>query len=89
MYTIYAIASLKRKYRYVGMTANLEQRLIRHNEGLEKTTKPYAPYLLIFTEEAENRTMARKREKFFKSRTGKRLLYKIIAQNFSQLPQYL
>ncbi len=89
MYTIYAIASLKRKYLYVGMTANIEQRLIRHNKGLERTTKPYAPYILIFTEAAQDRIGARKREKFFKSRTGKRFLYKIIAQDFNQLPQYL
>ena len=89
MYIIYAIASLKRQYLYVGMTANLEKRLIRHNKGFEKTTKPYTPFLLIFTEEAEDRIIARKREKFFKSRTGKRFLYKIIAHDFNQLTQYL
>ena len=89
MYTVYAIASLNRKYLYVGLTANLDQRLIRHNKGLEKTTKPYAPFILIFTELAEDRISARSREKFFKSRTGKRFLYKLIEQDFDQLSQYL
>ena len=77
MYTVYAISSIKHNYIYVGMTSNLEDRLRRHNKGYEKTTKFYAPFLLIYTELADSRPQARKREKYWKSGTGKEQLRKL------------
>lgn len=44
MYIVYAISSVNRNYIYVGLTSNLGARLKRHNSGLERTTKPYAPF---------------------------------------------
>jgi putative endonuclease len=61
----------------VGLTANLENRFLRHNFGYEKTTKPYAPFILIFTDECEDRITARSREKYFKTSSGKRKLREI------------
>jgi putative endonuclease len=74
MFTVYAISSVERKYIYVGMTSNLEERLYRHNSGYERTTKPYKPFRLIYTQEFETRLEAREREKFLKTTTGKRFL---------------
>ena len=88
MYAVYAIASMNYKYVYVGLTSNLEQRLLRHNRGFEKTTKPYAPYLLIYSENVSDRPAARIKEKFLKGRSGKRFLYKIIRNDFPQLIHY-
>lgn len=73
-YTVYAIKSLHRNYIYVGLTSNLNERLRRHNQGLEKTTKPYAPFVLIYSEEAVDRPSARIREKYLKSGIGKQFL---------------
>ena len=56
------------------MTQNLEERLIRHNSGREKTTKPYLPFELIYSEEHKSRVEARAREKYFKSGVGKDFL---------------
>ncbi|WP_262420266.1 GIY-YIG nuclease family protein [Flagellimonas meishanensis] len=53
------------------MTSNLEERLKRHNRGWERTTRMYAPFRLIYTEKWDNRPLARKREKFWKSGVGK------------------
>ncbi len=39
--------------------------------GYEKTTKPYKPFILIYSETADNRIEARKREKYWKSGVGK------------------
>ena len=58
----------------MGITTGLEARLVRHNAGYEKTTKPYAPFDLIFTEKLEDRKSARNREKYFKSGIGKEQL---------------
>ncbi|NBC05961.1 MAG: GIY-YIG nuclease family protein [Bacteroidetes bacterium] len=80
MYFVYALQSLKRSYIYVGMSANLKQRISRHNAGYERTTKPYAPFVLIFFEVVDNRPEARQREKYWKSAVGKRKLKKIAAK---------
>ncbi|MBW2938538.1 GIY-YIG nuclease family protein [Aureisphaera sp. CAU 1614] len=77
MYWVYALSSLNRNYIYVGMTQDIEQRISRHNNGLERTTKPYAPFVLLYKEVHPNRIEARKREKFWKSGVGKEQLREI------------
>ena len=73
-YYVYALRSQKRNYIYVGLTNHLERRISQHNGGHEKTTRPYAPFDLIFTEELGSRLEARKKEKYLKSGIGKDLL---------------
>lgn len=77
MFIVYAISSLNRNYIYVGLTSNLEKRIERHNKGYEKTTKPYAPFTLIYSEEFDTRIEARTKEKYWKSGVGKEQLRKI------------
>jgi len=73
-YYVYAIKSTFKNYIYVGLTQDLERRLLRHNNGREKTTKPYKPYNLIHVEISSDRNEARKLEKYFKSGYGKEIL---------------
>lgn len=77
MFTVYAIQSLSKNYLYVGLTNNLEERLKRHNTGTNKTTAPYRPFKLVYTESCIERVEARKREKYLKSGAGKEFLKKI------------
>ena len=79
MYTVYAIKSIGHNYIYVGLTSDIQARLLRHNSGFEKTTKPFRPFELIYTEQVETRIQAREREKYFKTSTWKRFLYKILS----------
>ncbi|TXD50493.1 GIY-YIG nuclease family protein [Polaribacter sp. IC066] len=74
MFFVYAISSVVRNYIYVGLTSNFEERFKRHNSLREKTTKAYAPFELIYMEEAINRIEARKKEKYWKSGIGKEKL---------------
>ena len=77
-YIIYAISSMQRNYIYVGMTQNLDERFERHNSGRNKTTAPYIPFEVIFTEVVfGSKAEARIREKYWKSGTGKRKLRKL------------
>lgn len=78
MYNVYAIKSLIRDYVYVGLTSNLERRLGEHNSGKNKTTKPYKPFVLFYTEAYSTRSEAREREKYFKSGAGKEFLKSLI-----------
>ena len=82
MYYIYALSSTTRNYIYLGMTRDVEARVLRHNKGWEKTTRAYKPFVLIFTEIVENtRVEARKREKYWKSGVGKEKLRLIRDEN--------
>ncbi|MTI86587.1 MAG: GIY-YIG nuclease family protein [Balneolaceae bacterium] len=78
MYTVYAISSLSRNYIYVGFSSQLPERLKRHNEGKNKTTKPYAPFELIYTKGFDTRVEARKYEKYLKSGSGKEFLKRLV-----------
>ena len=73
-YYVYAISSTSRKYIYVGITNNLKRRISDHNKGYNRTTKPYAPYTTIYTEEFNSRAKARIKEKKLKSGCGKEFL---------------
>ncbi|MFD2034292.1 GIY-YIG nuclease family protein [Belliella marina] len=77
MFFVYAISSIRRKYIYAGLTSNLEDRIHRHNSGYEKTTKPYAPFSIIYSKTFLTRPEAREHEKFLKSTPGKRFLYSL------------
>ena len=74
MIIVYAIKSLIRNYIYAGMTNDLARRLIEHNNGENKSTKAYKPFILIYSETFPNRVSARAKEKFLKSGVGKEFL---------------
>ena len=76
MYFVYAIQSLNWNYIYVGITNDVERRLKEHNNGYNKTTKPYLPFTLIYMEKLNSRSLAREREKFLKSGLGTEFLKK-------------
>ncbi|MGQ0829134.1 MAG: GIY-YIG nuclease family protein [Bacteroidota bacterium] len=74
MFEVYAIKSINRNYLYVGLTNNFDRRFKDHNQGYNRTTKPYTPFKLILKEKYPNRIQARKREKYLKSGIGKEYL---------------
>ncbi len=81
MYTVYAITSKSRKYIYVGLTSDLERRLKQHNNGYEKTTKPYAPFILIYKEIVSTRITEARKEKSIEKRNRKRKLKAMIVES--------
>ncbi len=83
MFYVYAISSIKRSYIYVGLTHNVIRRFWQHNKGCEKTTKPYCPFILIFSVELETRQIARETEKYYKSTVGKRKLKEKLNQQLN------
>jgi len=74
MYTVYVIKSINKKFTYVGFTDNLERRLMQHNAGFNRSTKPYLPFELIHTEEFVTSKDARLREIFLKSGKGREFI---------------
>ena len=89
MFTIYAIKSMKRKFIYVGFTKSIKNRLKQHQKGHVRSTKPYRPFVLIFTETCNTRIEARKREKELKSGYGKEFLKALIYDNRPSFEKHL
>lgn len=77
MFWVYDIRSTTRNYIYIGLTDNLDRRLYQHNSGRNKTTRAYAPFVLIHSETFDTRPEAHSREIYLKSGVGKELLKSI------------
>ncbi|MBN1927891.1 MAG: GIY-YIG nuclease family protein [Prolixibacteraceae bacterium] len=67
---MYILKSLKDNRHYIGSTSNVEKRLAFHNSGSQRSTKSRIPFILIYTEEYNDRSQAEKREKQIKSFKG-------------------
>ena len=72
--TVYVIRSLSKNFRYIGLTDSLDRRLGQHNDGRSKSTSPYKPFKLIYSEVLQDRKLARQPEKFLKSGVGRNFL---------------
>ena len=70
MYYVYFIKSLTTNYRYVGHTTNLKTRLKEHNNGFNKSTKPYIPFELEAYIAVKSELIAKNLEKYFKTGSG-------------------
>jgi len=70
MYIVYILRSKKNDKHYVGHTADLNERLRRHNGGMVKSTKAFTPWAVILTEEFVTKSEAYKRELEIKSYKG-------------------
>jgi putative endonuclease len=78
MILVYVLQSEKDGRLYKGMTNDIKRRILEHNSGKHRSTKPYRPWKLIYSEEYETRAEARKREKYLKSGAGREYLHKIL-----------
>lgn len=74
---VYLLLSEKDNRTYLGSTDNLNRRLGEHYNGKCKATKDRRPLKLIYTEKLESLDLARKREKYLKSRKGRKELKEI------------
>lgn len=70
MWFVYVLKSMRKKRFYIGVTQNINQRLVDHNRGGTKSTKPYTPWTLIYQEEYTDKKAAYKREYHLKHPVG-------------------
>ena len=80
MYEVYILKSLVKERYYTGHTQDLDVRLKRHNQGLVKSTKAYKPWKVIYSENAENKNDAYRREMKIKSYKKGEAFKKLINQ---------
>ena len=72
------LQSLKAKSFYIGYTTNLSRRESEHNKGNTKSTRPYTPWKLIYSEEFDDKSTAYKREWYLKHPKGYKKKLEII-----------
>jgi putative endonuclease len=73
MWYVYLLQNNKRDW-YIGLTKDLQKRILIHNSGKNKSTKYGIPWKLIYCETGLNRGDGRRREKYLKSGMGRRYL---------------
>ncbi len=78
MYHLYIIYSPRFDRYYVGYTGNISTRLDKHNMGSTKSTRPYIPWELVYSEAYQSKTDAIKREREIKNKKSKKYIKSLI-----------
>jgi len=80
MFTVYALYSEKYNKIYIGVTSNIQQRMLSHNQLSKKGwTVRFRPWVVVHTEEFQDKQLALKREKQLKTAKGREFIREIIA----------
>jgi len=87
-YYVYVLQNSIRNFIYIGYSEDLKQRIISHNEGKNKSTKPYIPLELIHYEAYRNKKDAKRRELYLKSNKGKTTLMTMLKEYFGKDTSY-
>ena len=78
MYFVYIIRSEKLDKYYIGYTENLVDRLLHHNSGATRSTKPGIPWIIVYQESCLDKRTAWFRERQIKSYKGGEAFQKLI-----------
>ena len=81
---VYLLLSHKDNRTYIGSTDNIERRVAEHNSGKNTSTKNRRPLKLIYIEEFDTLIDARNRERYLKTRRGRKDL-KIIFEKLEDI----
>ena len=76
MFYAYILQSTKSPIFYFGSTNDLRSRLLMHNNGQVKSTRPHLPWRLIWYGAFETGKEARDFELYLKTGSGKAFAYK-------------
>jgi len=80
-YCTYIIESELDGRYYVGQSRDCSERLIAHNLGKSKSTRPYRPWHFMYVRGFETRSEAMKHEKYLKSFKKRMYLEKYIRED--------
>lgn len=77
MYDVYILISVNYRKTYIGSTDNIDRRIKEHNSEKMTFTKRYKPWQLLYGEKFDILSEARKKEKFYKTGAGRKLIKKL------------
>ena len=81
-YYIYVLRNIARKH-YIGVTEDLQRRLIQHNFGVSTWTRSRGPWEMVWNSPPLSLSQARKLEIFLKKQKGGIGFY-----NYTGLPRF-
>jgi putative endonuclease len=84
-FCVYVLQSERDLLLYHGFTTNLERRLIDHNKGNTVSTSKRRPLKLVYCEFFLSKKDALRRERYFKTTTGKRMLKLLLKETFKTI----
>ena len=82
MYFVYLLYSVKCDRYYTGYAADVNARLIRHNNGFVNATKNCRPYQLMASKNYGSETEARKEEARIKKQKSRKYIEWLIDGNW-------
>jgi len=62
MFFVYILKSIRFEHYYIGHTLELNKKICQHNKKLVKSTKAYAPWKIVYTENLPDKNSAYTRE---------------------------
>ncbi len=84
-YAVYILYSLKDGQFYIGYTADFVRRMAEHAEGKSKSTAPRRPFIPILCEYYYVKSDALRRELYFKTTAGKRVLRLMLSDSLKEV----
>ena len=89
MFHVYVLRSAVTGRLYTGSTADVQDRLRRHNAGESKATRHGIPWTLAHTETFATRAGAVQRERYYKTGRGREELETLLSKPSSTPPSRL
>ena len=71
---------------YVGQTGDFPSRFAKHNSGEVYSTRLFGPWIVLHKEEYTTRSEAMRREKWFKTRSGRKTIERFIQERWPSGP---
>jgi putative endonuclease len=84
-YAVYILYSLKDYQFYTGFTTNFTRRMKEHAQGKCISTAPRRPFIPIFCEYYLSKKDAMRRELYFKTSAGKRVLRLMLIESLLEI----
>ena len=81
MFSVYILFSENSDIYYVGSTANLEDRIKRHNTGRSTFTKRGIPWKIVYNKEYQSKSEAYQAELYIKSQKSRKYIENLIRTN--------
>lgn len=79
VFSVYILYAATADKYYIGQTANMEDRLFRHTNSGNKSTKFAKDWKLVYEEKFETRSEAVQREQFIKSKKSRKYIEWLIS----------
>jgi putative endonuclease len=78
MHFVYILQNEKDASFYVGRTQDVDERLVRHNEGRERYTKLHCPWKVVHLKSYESRLEAVRREREIKKKKSRKYILSLV-----------